>query len=205
MIGILNLEIGNLRSVSQAVYELGYDISIVNSHKEFNDLTHLIIPGVGHFQTAINNLQQLNLVEAIHDFIALGKPTLGICLGMQLLASLRHEGGAVSGLDLIKGTVSKFEDNYALRVPHVGWNTVSFKRDHPVFKGVKNDRDFYFVHSYHFVCENEVNNYAVTEYGYPFSAIVGEKNLLGFQFHPEKSQKNGLLLLENFCRWDGKC
>ena len=203
VVGILDLQLGNLRSVANAVYEQGYDFVIVTDAAQLDDLSHLILPGVGHFQTAMQHFTQSGLLESVQAYVASKRPLLGICLGMQLFAALGHEGCLTQGLDFIPGAIVPFNQEN-LRVPHIGWNTVRFQREHPVFAQVKKDRDFYFVHSYHYQGEADYI-YATTDYGAAFPAIIGKENVIGFQFHPEKSQKNGLQLLENFCQWDGQC
>lgn len=206
MIGILNLNLGNLRSVSNAVYELGYDFLIIDQVHKLDDISHLIIPGVGYFATAMRCFLSLGFFEAVKKHVISGKPLLGICLGMHLLASSSEEGSSkTEGLCLIPGSVLRFRNINKLRVPHVGWNTVTFQKQHPIFDGVRNNCDFYFVHSYHYFCDDTDNIYGTTEYGDIFPSVICKNNVIGFQFHPEKSQKNGLRLLENFCQWSGKC
>lgn len=205
MIGILDVNSGNIRSVANSIYELGFDYLLVNEKSGFDDVTHLIIPGVGHFLNAINHLKQTQLWDALNHYQQSQRPILGICLGMQLLASKGYEGGETPGLNFIPGAVNRFPEHPEFRVPHMGWNTVSFKKNHPVFEGIKDQRDFYFVHSYYYSCDHEDNIFGTTDYNQIFPSIIAEKHIIGFQFHPEKSQKNGLALLENFCRWDGTC
>ncbi len=203
MIGILDLQLGNLKSVANAIYELGNDFIIINQASQLDDVTHLIFPGVGHFRTAMQRFNRSGLLDAVKSYTLTGRPLLGICLGMQILASQGYEGGLTSGLGFVPGDIVHFSKEN-LRVPHIGWNQVHFNLDHPVFENIKQDRDFYFVHSYHYLGSRQ-HVYAVTEYGEEFPSIIGQKNIMGFQFHPEKSQKNGLQLLENFCQWDGRC
>lgn len=205
MIGILDNRMGNLRSVWNAVDELGFDPALVDDRVTLDELTHLIIPGVGHFRSAMQNLQETGRASTIRKFAASGRPVLGICLGMQLLASRGTEGGDLEGLGLIPGVVVKLPAGPGLRLPHVGWNTVHVRREHPVFRGLKPNRDFYFVHSYALRCDDEGDWLGETEYGDVFTCIAGRDNVIGFQFHPEKSQVSGILLLKNFCRWNGRC
>ena len=205
LVGILDLNSGNLRSVSNAIYESGFEFSLIRESAQLDNVTHLIIPGVGAFSTAIENILSADLFDALVQFHASGRPLLGICLGMQLFATIGYEGKKTKGLNLISGSVNLFEKSSEIRVPHIGWNTVHFRVAHPLFEGIKNDRDFYFVHSYYYDVNFEKNIYGETEYGHLFSSIIGDSNLVGLQFHPEKSQKNGLLLLENFCHWNGVC
>ncbi len=204
MIGVLNIGMGNLRSVENAVYQLGFDPLVVEHQNGFDDLTHLILPGVGNFSAAMPEIQARELKEPILDFVASGRPLLGTCLGMQLLMGIGDEGGVHAGLGLIAGKVARLQGE-GLRVPHVGWNILNMTRPHPIFQGIKKGRDFYFVHSYAVVCEQDEHLLASTEYGGPVTAVVGRDNVVGVQFHPEKSQVNGLRLIENFCNWDGKC
>jgi len=165
----------------------------------------LILPGVGNFNAVISGLHQLNFVDAIQNFIKENKPTLGICLGMQLLATTGQEGGTSQGLDSIPASIKKIETQAEFRIPHVGWNEVKYSNPHPIFDNIKDQRDFYFVHSYHMQCIDQKNIIATTNYGKQLVCAVANKNVVGVQFHPEKSQKNGMLLLENFCQWDGQC
>lgn len=204
MIGILDIRMGNLRSVQNAVYQNGFDPIVVTTAANFDDLTHLILPGVGNFSAAVPEIANRQLKQPILDFVASGRPLLGTCLGMQFLMSVSEEGGHNVGLDLIAGRVKRLSGE-GLLVPHVGWNILNMTRPHPVYQGIKSGRDFYFVHSYAAVCENDTDLLGVTEYGGPMTAVVGRDNVVGMQFHPEKSQVNGLRLIENFCRWDGKC
>jgi glutamine amidotransferase len=204
MIGVLNIGMGNLRSVENAVYQLGFEPLVVEHQEGFDDLTHLILPGVGNFSAAMPEIDARELKQPILDFVASGRPLLGTCLGMQLLMGMSDEGGLHGGLGLIAGKVGRLQGE-GLRVPHVGWNVLNMTRPHPIFHGVKKGRDFYFVHSYAAVCEQQEDLLASTEYGGPVTAVVGRANVVGVQFHPEKSQVNGLRLIENFCNWDGKC
>jgi glutamine amidotransferase len=204
MIGILDIGMGNLRSVENAVYQNGFDPVVVTSAAVFDDLTHLILPGVGNFRAAVPELANRQLKQPILDFVASGRPLLGTCLGMQLLMTSSEEGGTNAGLNLVAGRVTHLATE-GLRVPHVGWNVLNMTQQHPVFQGIKSGRDFYFVHSYAAVCEHDSDLLGTTEYGGAVTAVVGRANVVGTQFHPEKSQVNGLRLIENFCRWDGKC
>ena len=205
MIGILDADIGNLKSLSNAIYSLGYDVELVQDSARFDDLTHLLIPGVGAYRTAMLHIDQCNARDAVLAFAESGRPVLGICLGMQVLSSWGDEGGIAQGLGIIPGRVVRLAPDGGLHLPHVGWNTTRFHAQHPVFRNVKNDRDFYYVHSYQFVCDDPVHAVGFSDYGGTFAAIVANRNVLGFQFHPEKSQSNGLKLLENFCNWNGAC
>lgn len=198
MIGIVDYGMGNLRSVYNAVEFVGSKAKLLKTKKDFSNISHLIIPGVGAFASAMNNLSCQGLIEPIHSFVESGNPVLGICLGMQLLASIGNEPTETKGLNIIQGSVRKFELPN-MRIPHVGWNSIELEREHYLFQGIKKGVDFYFVHSYYFVPINESDVLAYSEYGLTFPAVVSHDNVTGVQFHPEKSQKNGLKILENFC------
>lgn len=202
-VGILDIGIGNVGSVTNAVYSQGWEPSLVKSADHLGSITHLIIPGVGSFTYAMNKLRALNLDVAIRDFAAKGNPILGICLGMQLLADKGSEGGDTLGLGLVKGSVNPIKKTLGLRLPHIGWNDALRVNDHPLLDGVKSHIDFYFVNSYYFAATNKANIILQTEYGEYFPSMIAEENVVGMQFHPEKSQRNGLRLLDNFCLWDG--
>jgi glutamine amidotransferase len=204
MIGIIDCDLGNLRSVANALDSLGQDVRVLRE-PACDDLTHLILPGVGSYFHAAGQLRERGFTEAIRAFAASGRPLLGICLGMQLLSTSGEEGGAGQGLGLVPGRVVRFDSDRVPTIPHVGWNGVAFARSHPVLRKVKTGVDFYFVHSYHLVPDQAEHVLGRTEYGAPFTSVVAKDNVLGFQFHPEKSQANGLRLLENFCDWDGTC
>jgi glutamine amidotransferase len=203
VIGILDYGMGNLSSVFNGLEYLGFETKIVRNSDEIEELTHLIVPGVGSFSKAMSNLEERNLIPAIMTHIDNGKPYLGICLGMQLLATVGYEGQKSKGLGLIEGEVIPFGIN--IQAPHVGWNNINCSQRHPLISSNTNHIDFYFVHSYHFDVKNKDDILTVTDYGVIFASIVGKKNIVGVQFHPEKSQEPGLNFLESFCEWDGKC
>lgn len=203
-IGIIDIGIGNLGSLRNALYSQGWDTLPASSGDDLDDLTHLILPGVGSFASVMQRLNDSSLTGPIRRFVSSGRPLLGICLGMQLLAEFGSEGGETGGLGLIPGRVAPIS-GAGLRVPHVGWNNAHQQRKHPVLDGIRDDVDFYFVHSYRFVADDASTVIAETEYGEPFPSIIGNANIIGAQFHPEKSQTNGLRLLDNFCIWDGIC
>lgn len=204
-IGIVSLGIGNVTSVANAIHELGYEYCLVTASGPWDDLTHLVLPGVGHFRAAMMIGTAGNWLNSISEFAKGGRPVLGICLGMQLLATAGTEGGECQGLGLIPGMVTRMRASVNCPIPHVGWNTVHVSGDHPILEGLKPNRDFYFVHSYEFLVDDPANRLAVTYYPSEITAVVGKGSVVGFQFHPEKSQASGLRLLENFCEWDGTC
>lgn len=205
IVGIANLEMGNLRSVGNAVDSFGYEHRFVDTADELDSLTHLILPGVGSFHTAMRRVHERGLYEPIRSFVSSGRPLLGVCLGMQLLGSHGDEGEDTVGLGLIPGIVRKLDRTRVASIPHIGWNSVELSADHPLFAGVRDGADFYFVHSYHLSPETGESVLGVTDCGEPFVSAAAHENVVGFQFHPEKSQANGLRLLDNFCGWDGRC
>ena len=204
-IGILDIGIGNIGSLKQALIVQGWDPVTVKTKHEFSNLTHLIIPGVGAFNSFMSRISEVGVVEPILDFANQGYPLLGICLGMQILAENGTEGGYSRGLGLIAGQIKLLTALHDVRVPHVGWNESVQKQQHPLFVDIRADVDFYFVHSYKFITRNPKDVFAETFHGELFPSIVGKNNIVGVQFHPEKSQANGLKLLDNFCLWNGVC
>lgn len=204
IIGILDYGMGNINSVYNSLSYLGYEPEIVKTAQAIERCSHLIIPGVGSYAVAMANIAALEVDTVIMKHVQEGKPLLGICLGMQILSTEGEEGGYSKGLGLIDGKV-EFLDLPDLPVPHVGWNSLTFNFDHPLCNNLKKHVDFYFVHSYFFNASDTGNVLALTDYGKQFPAIVVKENVIGIQFHPEKSQDNGLLLLENFCEWGGAC
>lgn len=196
---------GNLRSAYNAVYENGFDPEFVDTDSDFDHLSHLIVPGVGNFRAVMGHLEESGQADRVRAFAASGRPLLGICAGMQLLAECGVESGNTPGLGLVHGRVERLPDGDGLVLPHVGWSSVKWRGAHPVIEGIKPGRDFYFVHSYALQTEHDAEFLGETEYGVPFVSVVARANVIGFQFHPEKSQANGLKLIENFCLWDGAC
>lgn len=203
-VGIIDVGIGNLGSISGAVMSLGFDVLSVRQPSTLDQVEVAILPGVGAFSHAMEEIDRADMRHALRRFAEEGRPLLGICLGMQLLFAHGEEGGASDGLGLIPGVVRRLQEMDGVHLPHVGWNEIAVRRDHPVLKGVKQGVDFYFVHSYRGECESNAV-IAETRYGELFPSIVGNGSVIGTQFHCEKSQKNGLKLLENFCWWDGRC
>ena len=197
LVGIINYGMGNVRSVFNALEYIGEEVEILAPDEDFSRCSHLILPGVGAYAKAIENITSLGLDEKIKKHVDLNKPLLGICLGMQLLSDFGEEGGGTAGLGLIAGVVKKV--NVSRHLPHVGWNNIMIHQNHPVFEGVKSDVDFYFVHSYQFHCADESSLLATTDYEKKITAVIAKGLVVGIQFHPEKSQTNGLKLLENFC------
>ncbi|MBU1658014.1 imidazole glycerol phosphate synthase subunit HisH [bacterium] len=200
MIAIVDYNMGNLASVKNAFAKLGKATVVENNPDNFKNYDKLILPGVGAFGDAMEHLRERNMIQAIKEFAASGKPVLGICLGMQLLFQSSEEFGNHEGLGLIKGKVVAFDTakfSQPLKVPHMGWNKM-FTQEHPLFKNLDEEHYLYFVHSFHVVCERAEDVIGTTEYGYQFASAVACANVMGIQPHPEKSHKNGLAILENF-------
>lgn len=204
-IGIIDVGIGNTGSLSGALYNMGWDTKRISRASDFDDISHLILPGVGSFKEGMFRLGEAGLIAPIKNHAASGKPLLGICLGMQLLASRGDERGLTSGLDLVPGHVRLLDVSPHSRLPHVGWNTLTVTQEHSLLHGVRSDVDFYFVHSYHFCVEDDRDQIGTTNHGEVFSSFVARNNVVGVQFHPEKSQRNGLRILDNFCSQDSLC
>jgi glutamine amidotransferase len=208
MIVIVDYGMGNLRSVHKALERVGFQASVTQDPAEVKKAAGLIVPGVGAFKKAMENLQELGLVNPIIEFVESGKPFLGICLGLQLLFSGSDEFGFQKGLSLFKGRVVRFPFSHPaasppkdlLKVPHMGWNTVHIHKRPPVLDGIAEGAYFYFVHSYYPVPEEQEIVATTTDYGGEFVSSVSRGNLFACQFHPEKSQSVGLKLLKNFGR-----
>jgi len=202
MIAIVDYNMGNLASVQNAFAKLGKDTLVESNPEKFKEYDKLILPGVGAFGDAMEHLQERNMVEAIKEFAASGKPIIGICLGMQLLFESSEEFGKHEGLGLIKGKVEIFDATQfsePLKIPHMGWNRM-FTKEHPLFEGLDENHYLYFVHTFHVHCSNEEDIIGETEYGYRFTSAVAHNNIMGIQPHPEKSHENGLKILENFIK-----
>ncbi len=197
-IGLLDYGMGNIASVVNVLEYLGFDYEVVDQAAQLDGIEKLIVPGVGAFGVAMNNLKEKGLDQAILRHVEQGRDYLGICLGMQLLATKGYEHGEHDGLDIISGEVKPLEV-VPLAVPHVGWNDMRLICDHPVVGKNLDGSDVYFVHSYHFVPQDNSSVVTVTGYGNEFISTVAKGNVLGVQFHPEKSHEAGLSIIENFC------
>lgn len=198
MIAIINYEMGNLRSVQKALQKLGHAAEVTDDPAEIAAAEKLILPGVGAYADAMTALRQRDLVEPLKRAIAAGKPTLGICLGLQLLFEKSSEGGEHEGLGILPGEVVRFNIPREYKVPHMGWNQINRRRRTPIFTGIDDGAYFYFVHSYYVVPRDESIIATTTDYPTPFTSSIWRENLFAVQFHPEKSQQLGLRLLENF-------
>lgn len=204
MIAIVDYGMGNVRSIYNALQYLGQDPCITANPGVIDSATHLILPGVGAFGDAVKNLEKRNLTELLnYQVIEKGKPFLGICLGLQLLAKSSQEHGFHIGLGWFDADVVRFQfKEKELKVPHMGWNDITPEVEHPLFENLREGQfSFYFVHSYYISCNQPVNIAASCEYGIKFTAAIYRDNIFATQFHPEKSQDNGIQILENFINW----
>ncbi len=201
MITIVDYQCGNLFSINKALKRLGLKSIVTNDYKVLEFADKIILPGVGNFKTGMKNLKSNGLVNTLTKKISNDKtPVLGICLGMQLLASFSEEGG-VNGLNYVNAKIQhfRFENQNILKIPHIGWNSVRHNNNR-LFKNINKSHQFYFVHSYHMNSDKQHNLYlSTTYYGYDFISAFAYENIYGVQFHPEKSQDQGLQLIKNFC------
>ena len=205
MVAVIDYGVGNLFSLCSSLEAIGAD-SVVTSDKEIiRRADRIILPGVGAFADAIAKLRESGLDKVIKEEAMAGKPIFGICLGMQLLFEKSYEYGEHEGLGLLKGSVVGMEGRIdsSLKIPHIGWNSLSFERKHPLLKYTDEGQHVYFVHSYYATdCEESI--IASTEYGAKITAAVAHGNVSGMQFHPEKSGEVGLNMLRAFCEWEGR-
>lgn len=202
MVVIVDLGIGNTGSLLNMFKKLGVGATLSMDPDEIVNADRVVLPGVGSFKRGVQRLEETATAAAIREFATTkGRPLLGICLGMQLLTRQSEEGGG-AGLGLIPGDTVRLRapEGSRLKIPHMGWNNVKSSRAHPLFGGMPDDARFYFVHSYHVVPDSADASIGETEYGYPFVSSVASKNIVGVQFHPEKSHQFGMRLLENFAR-----
>lgn len=196
MITIVDYGLGNIKSVCHAMKRIGAKVVVSSDKTDITSAQGIILPGVGAFKKAVENLARLNIFKCLKEVLGSGIPYLGICLGMQLLFSESHEHGITSGFGLINGTVERFPN--LVKVPHMGWNQVAAVNEVKMFAGIKNESFFYFDHSFYAIPgSNEVVS-GETDYGIKFTCAVEVGNLWGVQFHPEKSSETGLVLLKNF-------
>ncbi len=197
---IIDYGMGNLRNVQKGFERIGFEAKLTRNKKEIERASAIVLPGVGAFKDCMENLERYGLIDPLLLSIKKGKPYLGICLGLQILFSESDEFGACNGLDLIKGRVVKFRPDPEHKVPHMGWNTIEKLKEVPALGGVENGDFFYFVHSYYVIPEKAEWISTVTSYGKPFASSISKENIFATQFHPEKSQKKGLRILENFVK-----
>jgi glutamine amidotransferase len=201
MISIIDYKAGNLRSVKRALDYLGITSRITDRPLEILTSERVIFPGVGAAGSAMDIIKSKGLDIIIHEVVKQGTPFLGICLGAQIILD-RSEEDEAPCLGIISGTARKFAET-GLKIPHMGWNSVSVQRRHPILEGIDPRAQFYFVHSFYPEPKKQDEVIATTPYGIEFASVIGSENIIAMQFHPEKSGRYGLQILENFCRWDG--
>ena len=207
MIAIIDYKAGNLTSVARAICHLGFECRITHKAKEILNADRVIFPGVGSAGQAMQDLKRTGLDQTLCSIFKDGKPFLGICLGTQIILEESDENQTTC-LGLLSGVAKRFpvpllsDDGENLKVPHMGWNHITLKRLHPLFKGVRPESEFYFVHSYFPAPRDRETVIGTTHYGISFASVIGKRNLLAVQFHPEKSGPPGLTILKNFCLWN---
>jgi len=208
VIAIINYGMGNIRSVEKAFTKVGVPVIVTERPEEVQKADGVVLPGVGAFRDCMRELNNLSLIDAVVESLMRGKPYLGICLGLQVLFTESEEFGRCRGLGILKGSVKRFQTigscpgdgtgNMNLKVPHIGWNQLRIMRDNPLLKGITDMSYFYFVHSYYVIPEDESIISTVTGYGIEFTSMIWKDNIYAVQFHPEKSQLQGLQILKNF-------
>ncbi len=204
MITILDYGAGNLRSVQRACRAIGKEEEVVRDVDGLRRAERIIFPGIGAARSAMDNLSEMGVVEALVECVEQGIPTLGICIGAQVALD-RSEEGDTECLGLIPGTTRLFQlDDPTLKVPHIGWNEVRVTQPHPLLDGLEPGDEFYFVHSYFLDPESDEHCFAVSDYGGEFAVAIGRGSFFATQFHPEKSGRFGLELLSRFAKWNGK-
>jgi len=197
MIGIIDYGVGNLKAFAHVYKRLNIDYKIVSNHEELDNITKIILPGVGSFDHAMLKLNHSGLKEKLEECVLVQNiPVLGVCIGMQMLADSSDEG-TMPGLGWIKGTVKKMKCSGA-PLPHMGWNQLMFSKKHPLFDDLDQTARFYFLHSYYFESDDPEHNLAFSHYYNNFTSMVNRGNIYGIQCHPEKSHYNGVTLLKNF-------
>ncbi len=197
---ILDYNMGNVGSIANMIKKIGYEAEITRDVERIRSASKLILPGVGAFDKAMSNIEEFNLLDLLKQKVTFERvPILGICLGMQIM-TLKSEEGIKNGLGFINGEVKKFNfaDDIKLKVPHMGWNFVHIEKENNLFAGMNEEAMYYFVHSYHTLCYEKADMLTTTNYGYDFVSSFTHGNVMGVQFHPEKSHKFGMKLLKNF-------
>ena len=207
MVAIIDYKAGNITSVARALENIGQKYAITDDERKLKDASHIIFPGVGAAGEAMAYLRKKKLDNALKNCFSSGKPILGICLGTQIVMERSEENDAEC-IGLITGSTRRFperltSDGEILKIPHMGWNSVNFKREHTVFAKINPEAEFYFVHSYYPAPSDMNVVLGTTDYGITFCSVLAFKNLVAMQFHPEKSGRPGLQILKNFCAWRG--
>ena len=203
MIAVIDYDAGNLKSVEKALLSLGEEVLVTRDRQELLHADKVILPGVGHFGDAMGKLRSFGLVDVVKEIAQSGKPFLGICLGLQLLFERSEEAPGVEGLGILKGEILRIPDDRGLKVPHIGWNSLKLQNQGRLFRGLEEEPYVYFVHSYYLKAAEPQIVKAVTEYGVRIDASVEQGNVFACQFHPEKSSRTGLAILNNFSKLEG--
>ncbi|RGD64896.1 imidazole glycerol phosphate synthase subunit HisH [Lachnospiraceae bacterium OF09-6] len=198
MIGIIDYDAGNLKSVEKALHYLGKEVIVTRDPEQLRQVDKVILPGVGAFGDAMAKLKEYHLDTLIHEIADSGKPFLGICLGLQLLFEESEESPGVEGLGILKGKIKRIPDEDGLKVPHIGWNSLHLEHNGRLFQNIPENSYVYFVHSYYLEAQDPEIVKASTEYGVHIHASVEKGNVFACQFHPEKSSETGLQILKNF-------
>ena len=203
MIAIIDYDAGNLKSVEKALLSLGEEVLVSRNRQDILSADKVILPGVGNFGDAMEKLKGYGLVDVIRETVGLGRPFLGICLGLQLLFERSEEAPGVEGLGILEGEILRIPDDRGLKVPHIGWNSLELQNGGRLFAGLEEEPYVYFVHSYYLKAADPQIVKAVTEYGVRIDASVEKGNVFACQFHPEKSSRTGLAILKNFAELEG--
>lgn len=199
-IAIIDYEAGNLRNVERAAERAGLDVIITRNPEEIRAAKAIILPGVGAMKDAMDHLNGFGLTTLLQEEVKKGKKLMGICLGMQALYEVSEEGGVVPALGLLPGRIARFPEG-TLKIPHMGWNELEIRRDHPALEGLPPHSYVYFVHSYYKTPTDTTDIIATANYGVSVPAVVGRNHILGFQFHPEKSGEVGRQIWKNTAKW----
>lgn len=212
-VAVIDYGMGNLHSVAKALEhsKIASRIVVTNDHREIEVADRVVLPGVGAIRDCIGEIRRLGIDKVVQDVVAMGKPLLGVCVGLQALMRSSEENNGVACLNILPGEVKFFGENLhdaqtgaRLKIPHMGWNEVEQVQPHPLWQGIPQNSRFYFVHSYYVQADAAALIAGRCNYGVSFAAALARKNIFAVQFHPEKSQHAGLKLYENFLRWDGK-
>ncbi len=203
MITIVDYQMGNLRSVQKGLEKVGASAQVTSDPDQVRGASKIVLPGVGAFEDAMAELTKRDLIEPMKEAIEQGTPFLGICLGLQLLFDLSHEGGEFPGMGVLAGEVLRFSPQPGVKVPHMGWNQVQVRQPAPLLEGIEDGTHFYFVHSYYVAPQDPDLVALECDYHQQFCAMAWKNNLFATQFHPEKSQAAGLRLLANFDQYSG--